>query len=117
MPELSERIVESMLVVKQVEAAGENELAYECFNNGEKVGRLVARPGPDGLLEARLEDTAQREAGRTLVGKLERDAQTYGFPGLYVLARDENERDTFLSNRYNPVEEGSLKLFKQFSPA
>ncbi len=106
-----------MLVVKQVEAADHNELAYECFNNGQKVGRLVARSTSDGLLEASLEEITQREAGRTLVAKLERDAQVHGLPGLYVLARDEKERDTFIPTGYNPVEESSLKLFKRFGPA
>ena len=104
-----------MLVVKQVEAAYPYQLAYECLNNGQTVGRLVARLTPDGLLEAALEDTVQREAGRTLVGKLERDAQANGLPGLYVLARDERERDTFLPAGYDPVEEGSLRLVKRFT--
>ncbi|MDB5082929.1 MAG: hypothetical protein JWP00_4853 [Chloroflexi bacterium] len=106
-----------MLVVKQVEAAGENELAYECFNNGQRVGRLVARLAPDGLLEASLEQTVQREAGRTLVAKLERDAQAHGLAGLYVLPRDEKERDTFVPAGYEPVEEAGLKLVKRFDPA
>lgn len=103
-----------MLVVKQIEAAYPNQLAYECFNNDQTVGRLVARLTPDGWLEASLEDTAQREAGRTLVAKLERDARTHGVPGLYVLARDERERDTFLPAGYELVEEDGLRLVKRF---
>ena len=103
-----------MLVVKQVDGAGPHELVYECFNNGQKVGRLVARPAPDGLLEASLEETAQREAGRTLVAKLERDARAFGLPGLYILARDERERESFLPAGYDPEGEDSLKLVKRF---
>lgn len=104
-----------MLMVKQVEAASPDELAYECFNEGQRVGRLVARPTPDGKLEALLEETALRETGRTLVAKLERDAKTYGLPGLFLLARDEREREAFLSNGFEPVEENGLRLYKSFT--
>jgi hypothetical protein len=106
-----------MLTVKQVEAANPHELAYECFNAGQRIGRLVARPTPDGKLEAVLEEIIQREAGRTLVAKLERDARTYGLPGLYLLARDERESEAFLSNGFEPVEEkeNALRLYKSFT--
>ena len=104
-----------MLTVRQVDGASPNELAYECSNNGQLVGRLVARPTPEGALEAALEETGQREAGRTLVAKLERDARSYGLPGLYLLARDEREREAFLSNGYAPVEPGALRLYKPFT--
>ncbi len=101
-----------MLVIKQVEPETEGELAYECYDNGEKVGRLTARMRPDGLLEAHLSDISRREAGRSLAAKLERDAASFGLPGLYLLTRDEKERDQFLSGGYDPVEENSLLLFK-----
>lgn len=104
-----------MLTVKQVEGANPHELAYECFNNGQRVGRLVARPTPEGALEAALGETAQREAGRTLMAKLERDARSHGLPGLYLLARDEREREAFLSNGYDPVGENALRLYKRFT--
>ena len=104
-----------MLTVKQVEAASPHELAYECYNNGQRVGRLVARPTPEGGLEAVLEETTQREAGRTLVAKLERDARYHGLPGLYLLARDEREGETFLSNGFEPLEENGLRLYKAFT--
>ncbi len=103
-----------MLTVRQVEGASSDELAYECYNNGQRVGRLVARATPQGGLEAVLEETNQREAGRTLVAKLERDARSHGLPGLYLLARDEREREAFLSNGFEPVETGGLRLYKPF---
>src|SRR4051812_14474283 len=102
-----------MLVVKQVAAEVEGELAYESYDNGQKVGRLTARFQPDGGLEARLWDTTRREAGRTLVAKLERDATANGIEKLYFLARDEKEREQFLPGGYEPVEEGGLLLYKK----
>lgn len=106
-----------MLTVKQVEAASPQELAYECFNAGQRIGRLIARPTEDGKLEAVLDEITQREAGRTLVAKLERDARTYGLPGLYLLAHDERERAAFLSNGFEPLEEkgNGLRLYKSFT--
>src|SRR6476620_1200520 len=104
-----------MLTVRQVDSAGPHELAYECFNNGQRVGRLVARPALEGGLEAVLEETSQREAGRTLVAKLERDARSHGLPGLYLLAHDERESEAFLSNCYDPVEKNGLRLYKPFT--
>ena len=101
-----------MLTVRQVEGASPQELAYECFNDGQRVGRLVARPIPAGALEATLEETGQREAGRTLLAKLERDARAHGLPGLFLVARDEREREAFLSNGYEPVEPDGLRLYK-----
>ena len=104
-----------MLTVKQVEAAHPGELAYECFNEGQPVGRLSARFTGEGELEAVLEDINLREAGRTLVAKLERDARANGLPGLYLLARDEREREAFLSNGFEPVAENGLRLYKPFT--
>ncbi|MBN9387072.1 MAG: hypothetical protein J0I20_03385 [Chloroflexi bacterium] len=106
-----------MLTVKQVEAASPHELAYECFNEGHRVGRLVAQLTPDGRLEAVLEEISQREAGRTLVAKLERDARANGLPGLYLLAHDERESAAFLSNGFEPIEEkeNALRLYKSFT--
>ena len=102
-----------MLVVKRVEAEVEGELVYECYENGVKVGRVVARFRSEGGLEARLFDTSKREAGRTLMAKLERDAAANGVEKLYFGARDEKERDEFLPGGYEPVEEGSLQLYKR----
>src|SRR5690349_13065461 len=102
-----------MLVVKRVEAEVEGELAYECYENGVKVGRVVGQFRPNGGLEARLFDTSKLEAGRTLLAKLERDAAANGVEELYFGARDEKERDQFLPAGYEPVEEDSLLLCKR----
>lgn len=102
-----------MLVVKQVAAEAEGWLAYEGYEDGVKVGRVTARFRPDGELEARLVDTSRREAGWTLVAKLERDAAANGITGLYFLARDEKEREQFLPGGYEPVVEGGLLLYKR----
>lgn len=101
-----------MLVVRQVEAEAANEIAYECYEGGAAVGRLVARWRSPGNLEVELKDTTRNEAGRTLVAKLERDALKNGVTGLYLLARSDKERDQFYPAGYDPVEEGSLRLFK-----
>lgn len=104
-----------MLVVKQVEAEVAGELAYEGYENGVKVGRVTARFRRDGGLEARLLDTSRREAGRTLVAKLEQDAAANEITGLYFLARDEKEREQFLPGGYEPVEAGGLLLYKRLA--
>ncbi|HEX2915130.1 MAG TPA: hypothetical protein VH186_30340 [Chloroflexia bacterium] len=101
-----------MLVVKQVDAANQNELAYECYEGAQMVGRLTAWIRPDRTLEARLSNISIREAGRTLMHKLERDASAYDLPGLYLQSADEKERDQFLSNGYEPVTPDTLLLYK-----
>ena len=104
-----------MLIVKAVEPERENELAYECYDNGERVGRLSATWQAEGYLIARLSETSRREAGRSLVAKLERDALANGLTSLYLEVRDAKEREQFLPTGYEPLTTDSLLLCKRLS--
>jgi hypothetical protein len=106
-----------MLLVRQIDAENASDLIYECYDNSRKVGKLVARLRSDGMLEACLEETIRREAGRVLVAKLERDAVAHGLAGMYFTARNEKERDEFLPAGYEPVAQTNLLLFKSFRRA
>ncbi len=102
-----------MLVVKQVEAEAEQELAYECYDNEQIVGRLTAQFRADGSLETRLFDITRREARRTLLAKLERDATAHGVAGLYLHVHDHKEGEDFLPAGYAPIQGEDLVLYKR----
>ena len=102
-----------MLVVKQLDTPSPAELLYECYDNVQPVGRLQVTLQVDGNLQAQLFDTKRPEAARTLMAKLERDALAHNMTGLYLLARDQKEATIFEPAHYEPVEEGSLTLYKK----
>ena len=101
-----------MLTVKSVLSEVAEELAYECYNDGLVVGRLVARLVSNRFLEVGLSQINHSEAARTLVANLEREAKPQGIKGIYLRVSSVREGQQFEAAGYKPLDD--LKLCKNF---
>ena len=106
-----------MLLVRQAQAEEgsepDNSLSYECLDNGQVVGRLVARWHEDGGLHIEQISSTRREAPRALLAKLERDAISQGLTALYLHCHNADEVARFEPAGYDPLEAGGYLLIKR----